>query len=136
MSLGPIRQESKALLDRLHTVLMRLHKELLERQRAEYEREIAPIENPMEFFRLAQDHESFAWLRPILQLIVTIDESTDARGGATEDAAQASIAIARSMFVDGGGDAALLQRIDYAARESPQIDQLRGELMQLLSGAP
>jgi|SRR5262245_30878907 hypothetical protein len=57
--------------------LLRLHKVLLDSERAVYEKEVGPIHSPNHFFQLLTNDPWFAWLRPISQLIVAIDETID-----------------------------------------------------------
>ena len=61
----------------LHDALIRLHKVLLESERAVYEKTVEPIRSPNHFFQLLTSDPWFAWLRPISQLIVAIDETLD-----------------------------------------------------------
>lgn len=73
----------------LHDALLRLHKVLLESERAVYEKDVEPIRSPSHFFQLLTGDPWFAWLRPISQLIVAIDETLDekeALGNASVDA--------------------------------------------------
>ncbi len=62
----------------LREALLRLHKVLLDSERVVYEKEIGPINSPNHFFQLLTNDPWFAWLRPISQLIVAIDEALDA----------------------------------------------------------
>ena len=66
------------LLD-LHRALLKLHKALLDSERVVYEKNIGPIQSPNHFFQLLTSDPWFAWLRPISQLIVAIDETLDAK---------------------------------------------------------
>ena len=66
----------KSLLE-LHDALLRLHKVLLDSERVVYEKSVGPIRSPNHFFQLLTGDPWFAWLRPISQLIVAIDESLD-----------------------------------------------------------
>lgn len=68
MTLTP--EQLKALRDRL----MRLHKTLLDSDRAAYERAYGRVESSGEWLQLVLGHEHFAWLRPFSGLIVRIDE--------------------------------------------------------------
>lgn len=61
----------------LHSALLHLHKVLLDSERAVYEATVGPIHSPNHFFQLLTGDPWFAWLRPISQLIVAIDESLD-----------------------------------------------------------
>jgi hypothetical protein len=53
---------------------MRLHKTLLDSDRAAYERAYGRVESSGEWLQLVLGHEHFAWLRPFSGLIVRIDE--------------------------------------------------------------
>ncbi len=68
MSLTP--DQLKTLRDRL----LRLHKTLLDSDRAAYERAYGPVASSGEWLQLVLSHEHFAWLRPFSGLIVRIDE--------------------------------------------------------------
>ena len=63
----------------LHDALVRLHKVLIDSERAVYEKEIGPIRSPHHFFQLMTNDPWFAWMRPLSQLIVAIDETLDAK---------------------------------------------------------
>ena len=60
----------------LHTALLRLHKILLDDERAAYEREHGRIA-PAKMLQLVIGDAQFAWLRRISELIVQIDELTE-----------------------------------------------------------
>src|SRR5512133_2768205 len=68
--------------------LLDLHKLLLQRERADYGQEHGPVTNAG-LLNLALHDESFAWLRPILQLVVRIDEMLEWDGLWTDSDAQA-----------------------------------------------
>jgi len=63
----------------LHSALLQLHKALLDSERNVYEKTFGPIKSPNHFFQLLTNDPWFAWLRPISQLIVAIDETLDAK---------------------------------------------------------
>jgi hypothetical protein len=63
----------------LHSALLKLHKALLDSERIVYEKNVGPIQSPSHFFQLLTNDPWFAWLRPISQLIVAIDETLDAK---------------------------------------------------------
>jgi hypothetical protein len=60
----------------LHAALLRLHKILLDDERAAYEREHGRIA-PAEMLQLVIGDAQFAWLRRISELVVDIDELTE-----------------------------------------------------------
>ncbi len=62
-------------LKSIRTVLMVLHKKLLDAERELYEARHGPIASPNEFLKLALEDEEFHWLRTFSKLIVEIDEA-------------------------------------------------------------
>ena len=63
----------------LRVALLRLHKALLESERAGYEKVFGKIGSPYQFLQLAATDSWFAWLRPVTQLIVAMDELLEAK---------------------------------------------------------
>lgn len=64
-------------LTTLRNGLLRLHKSLLDSERAVYERDIERISSPGHFLNLLLNDPWFAWLRELSQLIVVVDEILD-----------------------------------------------------------
>ncbi len=62
-------------LKAIRTVLMTLHKKLLDGERTLYEARHGPIATPNEFLSLALTDDEFDWLRSFSKLIVEIDEA-------------------------------------------------------------
>src|ERR1043166_1360210 len=79
----PLRELRDALLD--------LHKTLIDSERAVYETDIGPVRSPHHFLQLLSSDPWFAWLRPISQLIVAMDEALDADDPLTSDSVEALI---------------------------------------------
>ena len=77
MPRSPEQEALRRPLLELHDALLRLHKVLLESERVVYEKDVEPIRSPNHFFQLLTSDPWFAWLRPISQLIVAIDETLD-----------------------------------------------------------
>lgn len=61
-------------LSTLRDHLLRLHKTLLDSERAAYERAYGRVESSGEWLQIVLSHEHFGWLRPFSGLIVRIDE--------------------------------------------------------------
>lgn len=64
-------------LTKLRNGLLRLHKSLLDSERAVYEHDIERISSPGHFLNLLLNDPYFAWLRELSQLIVLVDETLD-----------------------------------------------------------
>src|SRR5258708_19625033 len=64
-------------LQQLRLALLRLHKALIDSERVTYEQAIGAIQSPNHFLQLLSCDPWFAWLRPVSQLIVAMDEALD-----------------------------------------------------------
>ena len=76
---GVGQEDMRKPLMELHGALLKLHKALLDSEKLVYEKNVGPIKSPNHFFQLLTGDPYFAWLRPISQLIVAIDETLDAK---------------------------------------------------------
>lgn len=66
----------KSRLEELVAALRIVHKALIDSTQRDYERIHGRVENPHALFRLAAKDPAFAWLRPMTQLIVELEESS------------------------------------------------------------
>ena len=73
----PESSQRDAHLDHLFQALLRLHKALLDDERVSYERVHGRIPSNGAFLQLVLDDAWFAWLRPLSQLMVKLDELTE-----------------------------------------------------------
>jgi len=76
-------------LQELRDALLDLHKTLIDSERAVYETNVGPIHSPHHFLQLLSGDPWFAWLRPVSQLIVAMDEALDAEEPLTSDSVNA-----------------------------------------------
>ena len=76
-------------LQELRDALLDLHKMLIDSERTVYETNVGPIKSPHHFLQLLSNDPWFAWLRPISQLIVAMDEALDADEPLTSDSVDA-----------------------------------------------
>jgi len=77
--------------------LLRLHKVLLDDERAAYERVYGQVTSG-ELLQLVISHEQFAWLHAVSELIVRIDEWLDADEPATTADAESLLAQVRRLL--------------------------------------
>ncbi len=87
-------------LPALRNQLLSLHKLLMNSERAAYEKEGNVISSPMQFLQLLMEHERFAWLRQLSQLVVTIDEAMEEKPPITEERMDALVAAAKHLLMD------------------------------------
>jgi|ERR1035437_10109787 hypothetical protein len=64
-------------LQPLRNALLDLHKALVDSERVSYEQTIGTIPSPNHFLQLLTSDPWFAWLHPLSQLIVAMDEALD-----------------------------------------------------------
>jgi hypothetical protein len=100
--------------------LLELHKLLLDRERAAYGQDHGPV-TPGGLFELALHDESFAWLRPILQLVVRIDEMLEWNGLWTEKDAESVLESTRQLLRAAQFGNAFEQKYDEALQSAPEI---------------
>src|SRR5262245_65650341 len=90
-----VRQAEKLLGD-LRQALLRLHKTLLEWERGGYER-IHGRQTSNDMLNALLNDPQFAWLRPISQLIVRIDELLAEKAPAMRSDVEAIVAQVRAL---------------------------------------
>ena len=71
--------EIRQQLAPLRESLLQLHKALVDSERVSYEQNLGTIPSPNHFLQLLTNDPWFAWLHPLSQLIVAMDEALDAK---------------------------------------------------------
>jgi hypothetical protein len=93
-------------LTALRHALMDLHKALVDSERVFYEQIVGPIQSSNHFLELLIRDGRFAWLHPLSQLIVAMDEALDGKEPLTVAGADALVNQTRLLLVaseDGEG---------------------------------
>src|SRR5215831_10458447 len=80
-------------LTNLRNGMLRLHKSLLDSERAAYERDIERITTTGQYLDLVLNDPWFAWLRDLSQFVVVIDETLDLEEPTTAADADRLIAL-------------------------------------------
>jgi hypothetical protein len=110
----------RPLMD-LHDALLRLHKVLLESERVVYEASVGPIRSPNHFFQLLTGDPWFAWLRPISQLIVAIDETLDTKEELTSVSVEAVMRQAVFLLIPAENGGEFGDRYVAALQRDPRV---------------
>src|SRR5579862_2837793 len=76
---GPLPESLRHQLDAAHRSLLGIHKALLDHERARYERAHGRVESAGAYLQLVINDPYFAWLGPLTQVIVAIDEFASSR---------------------------------------------------------
>lgn len=100
--------------------LLDLHKLLLHRERSAYGQDHGPV-TPARLFGLALHDESFAWLRPILQLVVRIDEMLEWNDLWTDSDAEGVLQATRSLLKASEFGSVFEQKYDEALQSDPEV---------------
>ncbi len=109
-------------LDAARSLLLHVHRALLEVERARYEKVRGRIANNSAFLQLVISDPWFDWLRPMAQLVLLIDERTsDKKSVLGQSEADALLDRSRALLrADAEGDA--FQRLYYqAVQSSPDL---------------
>src|SRR5256885_6434590 len=96
----PMPDRTQERLKNLRNGLLRLHKSLLDSERAVYERDVERITSTGQYLGLVLDDPWFHWLHELSQFIVVIDETLDRKEApATMEEADRLIERARILLV-------------------------------------
>jgi hypothetical protein len=91
--------DSHQRLQDLRNALLNLHKALVESERVSYEKTVGAIQSPNQFLKLMMSDPWFAWLQPVSQLIVAMDEALEAKTPLTNAATDALIKQTGQLLV-------------------------------------
>ncbi len=124
---------SPELAQRVRSVrmgLLHLHKMLLDAERERYEREHGGISSTGQLLQLVISDPWFAWLHPLSELIVAMDEWMEAP--------EASVGTklldqTRALLKPGAGTGTFQQEYDRFVQADPKVVVLHAELVQQLN---
>ena len=110
---------------------MRLHKVLLENEKAKYEAINGKIANPNIYLSLVLDDPHFAWLRKISSLIALIDEAVSIRRPATQAEAEALMNEAKILLNFQDAEEEFNSKFQTALQENKDAVLSYNEVLQL-----
>lgn len=129
---------TEPLRDRLNDIrraLLVLHKALVDSERITYEATIGPIQSPNHFLQLLTRDPWFAWLQPLSQLIVSMDEALDAKEPLTEAIVEAALKQTRSLLTPAEESEGFPRHYFDALQRDPNVVMEHGQVVKLLSAA-
>ena len=125
-----VGSDAVALLTKIREGLLRLHKTLLDWERSDYERTHGR-QSTADLLNAFLKEPHFAWLRPMSQLIVRIDEMLEDATPPTEADAQAVLTHLKTLTsIEGSKGEA--RRYEQALQENPDTVFAHRDLMTLL----
>lgn len=101
-------------------------------ERAAFEREGNDIRSPLHFLQLLTEHERFAWLRQLSQLVVMMDEALEEKPAISPDRAQALLQEARHLLGDSGPPGSFTARYAALRSEDSAVADAHAEILKSL----
>ena len=124
-----LRERLKALRDGL----LRLHKSLLDSERAAYERDVARITSTGQNLGLVMDDPFFQPLRELSQFIVLIDEALSRKDApVTPEEAEQLVQQARTMMVPAEDGTGFARRYFEIMQRDPATVLAHRDMLQVL----
>ena len=130
---GAAAEGARHRLLELRLSLLRLHKVLLDAERAVYESAHGNV-SAGELLRLALGDRQFAWLRALSGLVALIDEALDPREPATAAAVEALLAQTRELLRPSEDGGEFARKYFAALQREPAAVLAHREATLLLSG--
>lgn len=130
-----MHESERRLLFDLRKALLNLHKTLLDWERAAYER-IHGRKSAGELLKVLMEDPQFAWLRPISELIVRIDETLEMEAPDVPSDVDALLARARSVVAPDEGGTPYAQRYHAALQDHPDAVFAHRAVTNLLKDVP
>jgi hypothetical protein len=126
------REGVRQRLTELRDALLRLHKALMESERAGYEQTFGKIESPYQFLHLLTTDPWFAWMRPVSQLIAAMDEMLDAKEPLTVARMETLVAQAKTLLVPTESGEGFSKHYDEALQRDPDVVFAHAKAAKLL----
>jgi len=132
MALSDAPRDPHRLLADLRNGLLKLHKTLLDSERARYERDIQRINSSGQLLSLVLHDPFFACLHELSELIVLIDETLDAEEPATASEAGRLLAQARTLLTPAESGKGFRKEYFEALQRDPDVVIAHGAAMKVL----
>jgi len=140
-SLTPDNERVRQQLCELRDPLLRLHKALVDSERIFYEKTLGPIGSPQHFLQLLAGDPWFAWLRPLSELIVTMDVVLEAKTPHPTSALEALVRRGQQLLVPAemagdGGEEGFAGHYYEALQRDPEVVLAHGEVVRVRRSRP
>jgi hypothetical protein len=132
---APYPDQLRRHLDDAHRGLLRVHKALIDHEKLRYERARGRISGPGQFLQLVIHDPWFAWLRPISELAVQIDEFTVSKEPTDPRDGVALLEQARALLAPAEIGNPFQQEYHRSLQESPEVTEAHAEWKLFLNRA-
>jgi hypothetical protein len=123
--------ELRHRLEEVRHALLALHKALVDSERVTYEKTVGAIRSPNQFLQLLTTDPWFAWLQPLSQLIVSMDEALDAKEPLTAAAVDAVVKQAEVLMSPSESGEGFGRHYFDAMQRDPDVVIAHADLMKL-----
>jgi len=120
-------------LEEVRRSLLDLHKALVDSERVTYEKTVGTISSPNHFLQLLTNDPWFAWLHPVSQLIVSMDEALDEKEQLPDAAAEAVIKEANTLLTPSELGEGFSRHYFDALQRDPDVVIAHAEFMKLFA---
>jgi len=119
-------------LEEVRQALLALHKAIVDSERITYEKTVGAIQSPNHFLQLLTGDPWFAWLQPLSQLIVSMDEALDPKEQLTTRILDALLKQTRLLLTPSESGEGFAHHYFDALQRDPDVVIAHGEAMKLL----
>ena len=116
----------------LRLALLKLHKALVDSERVGYEKTMGKIQSPNHFLQLLTNDPWFAWLHPLSQLIVAMDEALDAEEPLTTGRVDALANQSKLLLVASENNDGFSGHYYEAMQRDPDVVLTHAEVVKFL----
>jgi hypothetical protein len=124
---SPLHQRLQSLRD----AVLKLHKALVDSERVSYEKTVGAIQSPNHFLQLLTTDPWFAWLQPLSQLIVSMDEALDGKEPLTPAGVEALVDQTGRLLVAAENGEGFSGHYYEALQRDPDVVLAHGEVTKL-----
>ena len=126
------QRHTRAELHQLSSALLRLHKSLLDGERAAYERMHGPIASNGAYLQLVLGDPAFGWLRQLSRMMAELDDLAESGDASAVEKIPDLTASLRALLTPGAGDEAFGSRYREALQRDPEVVLAHGAVRNLL----
>jgi hypothetical protein len=119
-------------LSKVRNALVSLHKALVEYDRQRYEKTVGPIRSPNHFLELLTTDPWFAWMHPLSQLIVSMDEALDEKEPLTLVSVDALVKQAGLLLMPTENGKGFSKHYFDALQDEPDVVLAHAEATRLM----
>lgn len=124
---------TKKRLEEVRHALLHLHKALLDSERVTYEKTVGTIASPNHFLQLVTNDPWFAWLHPLSQLIVSMDEALDSKEPVTDASVESIVKQTSALLTPSEAGEGFARHYFDALQRDPDVVIAHADLMRILT---